>query len=47
MDLDEVCSVPEHYVPEEKYTHEECWKTILSTTLKGNSEIMLIYLVTS
>ncbi|XP_075681720.1 protein shortage in chiasmata 1 ortholog isoform X3 [Rhinoderma darwinii] len=32
IELQEVCSVPELYVSEDKHTHEECWKTILSTT---------------
>ncbi|XP_072010841.1 protein shortage in chiasmata 1 ortholog [Engystomops pustulosus] len=34
VDLEEVCLVPELNVPEEKSTHEESWRTILSATLE-------------
>ncbi|KAM4048986.1 protein shortage in chiasmata 1 ortholog [Anomaloglossus baeobatrachus] len=48
MDLDEVYSMPELYVLEDKDTHEECWKTNLSTTLEDyllpNETVFLDYL---
>ncbi|XP_069820441.1 protein shortage in chiasmata 1 ortholog isoform X2 [Dendropsophus ebraccatus] len=34
IDPEEVCSGPELNVPEDKHSHEECWKTFLTTTLQ-------------